>query len=202
MYSIRPPFLYKKYLPKAVWRMNPLEKKIYLTFDDGPIPEVTPWVLELLNKENVKATFFCVGANVEKHPENFRQILAEGHAVGNHSFNHLNGWKTNNTTYIDNVKQCSQVVDSKLFRPPYGKLRKSQSSILSNEYSIIMWNVLSGDFDKATSPEKCLQNATKHLKNGAIVLFHDSIKAKVNMEYALPRFITFAKQKGFEFEKL
>ncbi len=182
--------------------MNPLEKKIYLTFDDGPIPEVTPWVLELLNKENVKATFFCVGANVEKHPENFRQILAEGHAVGNHSFNHLNGWKTNNTTYIDNVKQCSQVVDSKLFRPPYGKLRKSQSSILSNEYSIIMWNVLSGDFDKATSPEKCLQNATKHLKNGAIVLFHDSIKAKVNMEYALPRFITFAKQKGFEFEKL
>lgn len=202
MYSVRPPYLYKKYLSKAVWRLNAEENKIYLTFDDGPIPEITAWVLNLLKEKNIKATFFCVGDNAVKHPEVYKQILEHAHSTGNHSYNHVNGWKTNTKVYLDNVEQCRKVIDSRLFRPPYGKLKKSQCGLLSSQYKIIMWDVLSGDFDTKTSPEKCLKNVVDNVQNGSIILFHDSIKAKRNMQYALPKFIDYALAKGFQFEKL
>ena len=181
--------------------MNPSENKIYLTFDDGPVPEITPWVLNLLKQENIKATFFCVGANVAKYPEIYNQIIEQGHSVGNHTYNHLNGWNTDTNKYIQNVKHCSELVSTNLFRPPYGKLKHAQSLILNSQYSIIMWDVLSGDYSKETTPEKCLKNVNDNVRNGSIILFHDSLKAQTNMQYTLPKFITFAKEKGFVFEK-
>ena len=182
--------------------MNPAEKKIYLTFDDGPIPEVTPWVLNFLKQENIKATFFCVGDNVAKNPDIYNQIIEQGHSAGNHTYNHLNGWNTDTNKYIENVNHCNQLVKTNLFRPPYGKLKRSQLSFLTSHFSIIMWDVLSGDYDKETSPEKCLKNVMDTVRNGSIILFHDSLKAQTKMQYALPRFIEFAKENGFEFEKL
>lgn len=182
--------------------MNKLEKKIYLTFDDGPIPEVTPWVLDLLKTRAVEATFFCVGENVKKYTAIYHRVLNENHAVGNHTYNHLNGWKTALPKYLDNVHECSKYVISTLFRPPYGRIRKKQQTEIAGHYSIVMWDVLSKDYDARTSPEQCLKNVCSHVRNGSIIVFHDSQKAKVNMQYALPRFIDFAKEKGFEFCKL
>ena len=202
MYLVRPPYLYKKILSKAIWRLNPLDKKIYLTFDDGPIPEVTPWVLNLLKQSTIKATFFCVGENVAKNPEIFNQIVEHGHSIGNHTFNHLNGWNTDTNKYIQNIKQCEELVHSNLFRPPYGKLKPTQFLLLNPKYKIIMWDVLGGDYDKETPPEKCLKNVIDNVRNGSIILFHDSLKAQLNMQYALPLFISYAKEKGFQFARL
>ncbi len=202
MYLVRPPYLYKKILSKAIWRLNPLEKKIYLTFDDGPIPEVTSWVLNLLRQSTIKATFFCVGENVAKNPEIFNQIIEDGHSIGNHTFNHLNGWNTDTNKYIQNIKLCDELVHSNLFRPPYGKLKPTQSLLLNPKYKVIMWDVLSGDYDKETPPEKCLKNVNDNVRNGSVILFHDSLKAQLNMQYALPLFISYAKEKGFQFARL
>lgn len=195
--------------------MGKQSKKIYLTFDDGPVPTVTPWVLDVLKQYNIKATFFCVGENVVKNPDIFQRILQEGHSIGNHTYNHLNGWNTHSKKYMENVELCDQVLKKggsgqiHLFRPPYGKAKKSQILKLSSNknpdqtpYSIIMWDVLSGDYDKNTSPETCLKNVTDHVRNGSIIVFHDSAKAQKNLEYALPRFIEYASGQGFEFEKL
>lgn len=196
--------------------MDRTSKKIYLTFDDGPVPTVTPWVLDILKQHNITATFFCVGENIVKHPDIFQRILAEGHSVGNHTYNHLNGWNTHTQNYMENVELCQQAlisgskhIHTNLFRPPYGKAKKSQLAHLSskkkpdqNPYSIIMWDVLSGDYDKNTSPSTCLNNVNDHVRNGSIIVFHDSPKAQKNLEYALPRFIEYAKAKGFEFEKI
>jgi peptidoglycan/xylan/chitin deacetylase (PgdA/CDA1 family) len=202
MYIVRPSFLLRKIYPKAIWRIPTKEKKIYLTFDDGPIPVVTPWILDLLKKSEIKATFFCVGENVVKNANIYQRILDEKHALGNHTYNHLNGWNSHSKTYIKNVKKCDEVMHSKLFRPPYGRAKKSQIEHLSNQYSIIMWDVLSGDYDKNTSPEKCLKNVIKGVRNGSIIVFHDNIKAQKNVEYALPKFIDWAKENGFVFEKI
>jgi len=202
MYSVQPPYLLRKFYKQLVWRFSFAEKKIFLTFDDGPVPEVTPAVLAILKKENVKATFFCVGENAQKHPELLQQIIAEKHTIGNHTFNHLNGWKTTDELYFNNVKKCADVVPSQLFRPPYGKIKKSQSKQLQNKYSIIMWDVLSGDYNQKIAPEKCLENTIKHTRSGSIVLFHDSIKAQKNMLFALPRFIEYCKQKNYFFETI
>ena len=199
MYIVRPTYILRKIYPNAVWRMPSDENKIYLTFDDGPIPVVTPNVLDILKEENVKATFFCVGENVVKNNDIYERILNEGHALGNHTHNHLNGWKTHGNQYAKNVLKCAEVIDSKLFRPPYGRAKKSQVTLLSSQFKIIMWDVLSGDYDKSTSPEQCLKNVNTYVRNGSVVVFHDSVKAQVNVEYALPRFIKFAKEKGFEF---
>ena len=199
MYLVRPPYLLKKLYPKAVWRKDAAQKKIYLTFDDGPIPSITSWVLDVLKKENIKATFFCVGENVIKHPEIYLRILNEKHRVGNHTFNHLNGWNTHSTQYIQNIEKCREAVISDLFRPPYGKLKNTQYAQVRTRYSIIMWDVLSGDYDVKTSPEKCFKNVVDNFRNGSIIVFHDSYKAQKNMEYALPRFIEYAKEEGFEF---
>lgn len=202
MYTVRPNKFLKIFLQKALWRVSTVEKKVYLTFDDGPIPGVTPWVLEQLGKYNAKATFFCVGDNVKKNPGLFDELKKQGHAVGNHTFNHLDGWRTENDKYFQNVEQCNSVVGSSLFRPPYGKLKRAQYAALSEKYSIIMWDVLAGDFDHDTSPEKCLKNVISKTREGSIVVFHDSLKAQERMEYALPRFLKYFSEKGFTFEKL
>lgn len=213
MYLVRPSYLIKKFYPRALWRKDVYSKKLYLTFDDGPVPGVTTSVLDILKEKNIKATFFCVGENVEKYPAIFQRIINEGHAAGNHTFNHVNGWNTSPQTYIQNVEACHSVIErhrgfaseeaqSNLFRPPYGKMKRSQRVQLEAKYSIVMWDVLSGDYDKNTSPEKCLKNVTDHARNGSVIVFHDSTKAQKNMEYAMPRFIDNALSRGFTFELL
>ena len=199
----------KLLFPNHVWNIKTSEKKVFLTFDDGPSPEVTPWVLELLKKHNAKATFFCIGDNIQKHPTIFNQILTEQHAIGNHTFNHLNGWKTTTERYIENVTLCEseiikqQETNKTLFRPPYGKIKPSQSRILRKMgFKIIMWDIISYDFDTAMSKEKCLENVLKHLENGSIIVFHDSEKAWNNLKYALPRTLHFLKEKGYSCEKI
>lgn len=202
MYLVRPPYFYRKLYKNAVWRMDEKEKSIYLTFDDGPIPEVTTEILNILKQENVPATFFCVGDNIRKHPEIFNEIKAAGHAIGNHTFNHLKGWNTHTFRYIKNIEMCDDLIHSQLFRPPYGKIKKTQNKILSSKYKMIMWDVLSGDYDKNTSPEKCLKNVIEFTRNGSIIVFHDNIKAKKNVLFALPEFIKRAKRDGYTFKKL
>lgn len=208
MYSVRPPFLAKLFFSKAIWRMNKNEKSIYLTFDDGPIPEVTPWVLKILKEYNAKATFFCIGENIKNHPGIFQSIIDEGHSIGNHTHSHINGWKTSNEKYLKEVEECNQQIfkfsnfQIKLFRPPYGRMKCSQYSLLNSQFSIIMWDVLSGDFDHRTTPEKCLENVISKTRNGSIVVFHDSIKAKEKLYYALPEFLKHFKEKRFEFKAL
>ena len=200
MYLTKTPTLLKKYYSKLLWEIPNQEKKIYLSFDDGPTPEVTNWVLEVLQQFNVKATFFCIGENVEKHPVIYQNILDEGHAVGNHTFNHLNGWKTNTKAYVENIKVCEKTVNSKLFRPPYGKIKKQQLKQLFLTHKIVMWDVLSGDFDQKISPQKCYENVINNVKPGSIIVFHDSFKAAKNLKYALPKAIAFLIEKGFVFE--
>jgi len=202
MFLVKPPTIIKKYYPNLVWDIPNTEKKIYLTFDDGPIPEITEWVLDLLAQNNIKATFFCIGDNVAKHTSVYKRILAEGHAVGNHTFNHLNGWKTGRVEYLNNIEQCSKLVDSNLFRPPYGRIKKSQLKNLSATHEIIMWDVLSGDFDQKTSPEKCYQNVVNNTESGSIIVFHDSLKAERNLNYALPKIIEYLLAEGFVFDVL
>ena len=201
----------KLVFPKYIWELPNSEKKIYLTFDDGPIPEVTEWVLELLKKENIKATFFCIGENIQKHPEVFKKIILDEHSIGNHTFNHLNGWKTSTEKYLECVELCNSVLEeytisnfqSKLFRPPYGKIKNNQANeLLKLDYKIIMWNVLSYDFDNSLGTEKCLKNTLKNISNGSIIVFHDSIKAHRNLQFVLPKLIQQLKEKGFVFDKI
>jgi peptidoglycan/xylan/chitin deacetylase (PgdA/CDA1 family) len=202
MYLVRPPYLLKKLYARGVWRKDVTEKKIYLTFDDGPVPLVTPWVLDVLKEAGIVATFFCVGENVQKHPDIYQRIIHDNHAVGNHTYHHISGWNTTLREYMADVEKCAAYVTSNLFRPPYGRIRKVQQRQLEIQYSIVMWDVLSGDYDRCTTPERCLKNVTAKVRNGSIILFHDSVKAQKNMQYALPRFIADAKAKGYEFGKL
>lgn len=211
-YWIKTNVLIKKIFPNYVWDLPNNENKIYLTFDDGPTPEITEWILQELNRYNAKATFFCIGKNIEKYPELFDKLISEGHAIGNHTFNHLNGWKTSTIEYLENSIQWSVVSgqspncklkteNCQLFRPPYGKIKTSQyEQLLHLGYKIIMWDVLSADFDKTISPEKCLENVMKNVQSGSIIVFHDSVKAFPNLEYTLPKTLKFLKEKGFEFD--
>ena len=202
-------FWMKWLFPNHVWNIKTNERKVYLTFDDGPTPEITNWVLEQLKSHNIKATFFCIGENIQKHPATFHQIIDEQHSIGNHTLNHLNGWNTNTKIYIENVKLCQfeiekqQLSNSNLFRPPYGKIKPSQSRILRKMgYKIIMWDIISYDFDTTISKEKCLENVLKNIENGSIIVFHDSIKSWENLEYVLPKTLSFLKENGFSCEKL
>ena len=179
--------------------MPDTEKKIYLTFDDGPIPQITEWVLGVLDRYKIKATFFCVGENVEKHPGIYSKLLEKGHRVGNHTFNHIKGLSTSNALYYKNVQQCRKYIDSNLFRPPYGQLKTTQETHLSKMYKIIMWDVLSYDYSASVSPEKCLNNVIKNTRNGSVIVFHDSIKAFKNLEFALPKAIEHLQRENFEF---
>ncbi len=199
MYLVKSPFWLQWLYPSLIWHKSRANKCIYLTFDDGPIPDVTPFVLETLKTFGAKATFFCIGDNVRKHPDIFEQVVNEGHRIGNHTFNHLRGWDTVDDIYLDNVRQCADLVSTDHFRPPYGRAKKSQISILKSQYSIIMWDILSGDFDTELTPEECLKNVLKHTKNGSIVVFHDSIKAFPRMKYALPKALEAWKNEGYEF---
>jgi len=202
MNIVRPPFLVRKVYKDLVWRIKTQEKHIYLSFDDGPIPFVTPWVLDTLSQYKAKATFFCVGENVKCNPGIYNRILAENHAVGNHTHNHLNGWKTKTADYLLNVEECARWTGSSLFRPPYGKLKSAQYKALKQTYSLIMWDVLSFDYDPDTSPAACLNNVLSKTREGSIVVFHDSLKAKENLFYCLPKFLEYFTNKGFCFKAL
>lgn len=202
MIPIRPPYLLRFFYNELIWRFSVNEKKIYLTFDDGPIPEVTPWVLSVLEKYQIKATFFCIGDNVKKHPEIYQAIIAQGHAVGNHTFNHIKGWNYSAEAYIENTKQCAELVSSHLFRPPYGRIKKSQIKALLHDYKIIMWDVLSQDYDKLISKEKVYRNVINGARNGSIIVFHDSLKAEERLKFALPKAIDYLLKKGFVFDRI
>ena len=203
MYAVRPPWFYRALSPDYLLCQVPVSRKVvYLTFDDGPVPEATPDVLEVLKQKKVQATFFCVGDNVRKHRDIFDMLTADGHAVGNHTFNHLNGWKTSPGAYYNNVMQCREYFERKLFRHPHGRLTPSQYFILRNDFRFILWSALTMDYHHAVSPEQCLLNATANLRPGAIIVFHDSIKAREKMLYALPRFIEHALGQGYTFETL
>jgi len=175
---------------------------MYLTFDDGPVPGVTEKVLDTLAKYNAKATFFCVGDNIAKNPEIYERIIREGHSVGSHTFNHLNGWQNENIPYYHNVRKAASLVKTDLFRPPYGRLKPRQAQFLMRHYKIIMWDVLSGDFDKRISKEQCAQNVIRNARPGSIIVFHDSLKAADNVLHALPEVLKYFTQKGIEFSNL
>ncbi len=205
MYLVKTPVWLKLLYPGVFWDTGNNSRCIYLTFDDGPIPIVTPFVLKILKQYNAKATFFCIGDNVRKHPDVFEQVKNAGHTIGNHTFNHLRGWKTDDKTYLENFLKADELLDTKLFRPPYGRIKRSQVKLLKEAkpgLKIVMWNILSGDFDFNLEPEKCLNNVLKNTSNGDIVLFHDSLKAQDRMEYALPRALEYWSKEGFEFRGL
>lgn len=184
--------------PDRVWGIDTFEKNIYLTFDDGPHPVATAFVLDELKKYNAKATFFCIGKNVESNPGLYDRIITEGHGTGNHTQNHLNGWQTADEVYLDDVKLAARNIQSVLFRPPYGRIRSRQARRL-NDYKIVMWDVLSGDFDLSISKEACLQNVLKNTGSGSIVVFHDSEKAWENLRYSLPQVLEHFSKKEYKF---
>lgn len=204
MFLHHSPFWLKAFFPGFTWHIPTKEKSIFLTFDDGPIPDITEQVLELLAKYDAKATFFSIGANVFKHPDVYESVKSGGHAIGNHTFNHMNGWKTEDAIYLENIQQCKEQLglETKLFRPPYGRIKKSQSRVVLQDKQIIMWDVLSGDFSAEISPAICLKKSIQHTRPGSIVLFHDSIKASKNMLYALPRYLETFTERGYKFEAL
>lgn len=202
MYLVKTPSFIRKLFPNFTWKLPTEDKVVYLTFDDGPIPEVTPWVLDLLEKYKAKATFFCVGENVKKYSDILEKVKKAGHSIGNHTFNHLNGWLTDNVTYLRNVRKGAHAVHSELFRPPYGRVKPSQAKFLNRHYRVVMWDVLSGDFDPLLSKEQCLDNVIRNTDNGSIVVFHDSLKAKDKLEYVLPKTLEYFTKKGYRFEAL
>jgi len=206
-YFIKTPWIAKKFFSSYVWSLPANENEVYLTFDDGPHPIITPWVLEELEKYNAKATFFCLGSNIERFPDTYQSILDAGHATGNHTYNHLNGWKTEDKKYLADVSSASQIINSNLFRPPYGRIKNSQAKKISDALQksnarIIMWDVLSADFDTSLSPEQCLTNVLDNVLPGSIVVFHDSEKAFTNLKYVLPKTLQSLNEEGFAFKKI
>lgn len=205
---IKSPAWWKKLMPKRRWNFSDTEQSIYLTFDDGPIPEVTPWVLDCLKEYQAKATFFCIGNNIEKHPELFSRIIEEGHAVGNHTQNHLNAWKTKTELYLTNIQYAQETFYqhksfTKLFRPPYGRLKRKQEEVLlAKGFNIIMWSVLSKDYNQKVTPEQCLKNIVENLVSGDIVVMHDSKKAQKNLMYSLPKMLEHFSKEGYVFKKI
>ncbi|MBM3445482.1 MAG: polysaccharide deacetylase family protein [Bacteroidetes bacterium] len=199
----RVPQWLKMLYPKRIWQMDVHEKTLFISFDDGPHEIITPQALDILAKNRAKATFFCLGKNVLQHPSIFERIIAEGHAVGNHSHHHLNGWKSTDEEYMDDVVAASRWIPSNLFRPPYGRLKSSQARRLQAAgFKVVMWGVLSADYNKKISKEKCAVRVSKHIEPGAIVLFHDSEKAANNMLHALEMLLKNATEQGFRFEAM
>lgn len=207
MYLVKSPLLFKWYLPNLIWHKPRTQKTVYLTFDDGPVPNVTDFVLNTLHQYNIKATFFCIGDNICKHPKVFERIKEQGHRIGNHTYNHLNGWATPDGIYVENFWQCQRLTQSNLFRPPYGRIKKSQVKKLQAEslkqglghLEIVMWDCLSGDFDSRISPEKCCQNVMNNVRNGSIIVFHDSLKAWERLYYTLPKILKHLNEQGYSF---
>lgn len=213
MYFVRTPYIIKKLFPSIIWDLPNAENKIYLTFDDGPHPEITPWILDQLSKYNAKATFFCLGKNAEKYPEIIKNILNNGHQIGNHGYEHLNGWKTDDDAYLQDFLKGQQMLkqvqhDSKMFRPAYGKIKKSQISNLKShflnqksEILILNWTLMPGDFDQNISSEKCYSNLQK-VKNGDIIVLHDNEKSWKHLEHCLPKFLEYCKEKKVILDKI
>ena len=213
-YLVKTPRIVQRFFHNYSWRIKTSKKEIYLTFDDGPVPDFTPWVLKTLDEFGAKATFFCVGENIQKHPSIYKDILEAGHAVGNHTFNHLVGWKTPTQKYVKNILKAEAYIHGgaakaaskkgpKLFRPPHGRIRPVQARILRKKgYRIVMWDVLSGDFDQRLSKEECLEMTLKSIQNGSIVVFHDSDKSFRNLDYVLPRILKHFKEEGYTFKSL
>lgn len=210
LYFKKTPWWLKKLYPRCVWDIPAKEKVLYLTFDDGPHPTATPYVLDQLKNYNAKATFFCIGKNVVEHTDIYRRVIDEGHRVGNHTFNHLNGWKVRDEQYVQNILQAGKYIDSNLFRPPYGKITRFQVKLLSGiknspsspNFRIIMWDVLSGDFDITLSFEQCSANVIKNVRPGSVIVFHDSEKAFPRMKDALPRVLEHFNKIGYRFDTI
>lgn len=200
----QPPLPYRLLFPEAIWRIPGKGERrvVYLTFDDGPIPETTPWILDLLDKYGIKATFFMVGDNVRRHPELFDEIRRRGHSYGNHTMHHLQGMKERAIHYLRDVSEAGHIIDSPLFRPPHGLLRWKQAAALKEHYSIIMYDLVTRDYSKKKSPEQVLHNVKRYARNGSIIVFHDSLKGEKNMKWALPRAIEWLKEQGFEFKPI
>jgi len=216
------PKIIKRIFPNYVWDFSSKDKTLYLTFDDGPTPKITEWTLKTLKAHNAKATFFCIGNNVENHPSIFESILKEGHAIGNHTHNHLKGWKTHTETYLHNVEEAQRIIDlslsefkrknnethnchkdEKIFRPPFGKIKNSQGkALIELGYKIIMWSIIAYDWDCKTSKEQCLKNIVDNVSNGDVIVFHDSEKASRNMMYALPKVLEHFCKKGYQFKAI
>ncbi|MBN8833970.1 MAG: polysaccharide deacetylase [Niastella sp. SCN 39-18] len=205
-YFVKTPGWLKKVYHDRIWDMPDKEKDtLYLSFDDGPHPTITPALLDLLQNYQAKATFFCIGENVKKYPDVYQRILQEGHAVGNHTQTHLNGWKTKDEIYLADIRQAANSIESNLFRPPYGRMTRFQQKQLMRQphpLQVVMWSVISGDFDVRIHPERCLQNVLYNSKPGSIIVFHDSDKAKKNMEFAVPRTLNYFSKQGFSFDKI
>lgn len=204
----RTPFFLPRFYPSLLWRVPTDKKELFLTFDDGPVPGPTEFVVNTLESYGAKATFFCIGDNVRKHPEIFKKVVNGGHAVGNHTFNHLKGWNTSLSTYLGNIIECEAqfqqhgIGSSKLFRPPYGRITSRQIGALKTAYNIVMWDVLTSDYAKSLSPERCLKGSIEATRPGSIIVFHDSLKAERNMTYALPRFLDHFANQGYVFRTL
>ena len=208
----RTPFFLPWLYPSLTWRMSTSKKELYLTFDDGPVVGPTEFVLDTLQKFHVKATFFCIGENIRKHPDVFKKIVYHGHTIGNHTYNHLNGWNTDTADYKSNVLRCQDEINkqlvqfenlsqTKIFRPPYGRIKGQQIKMLS-AFKIIMWDVLSVDYNPHLSPERCLKNTIGATRSGSVVVFHDSFKAEKNLMFVLPRFIEHFVSQGYTFKAI
>jgi peptidoglycan/xylan/chitin deacetylase (PgdA/CDA1 family) len=194
------PRILKWAYPNCIWQIPNKENAVYLTFDDGPTPEVTPWVLKQLEQYNAKATFFLIGNNVALYPEIVEQIKTAGHSIGNHSYNHENGWETDDQTYFNSMARTDELLGVDLLRPPYGRIKKSQIKVLKEKYKIIMWDVLSADWMPENAPQKCITNVLENVKSGSIIVFHDSQKAWPNLKVALPEVLRRLSQRGFSFK--
>ncbi|MBR5324521.1 MAG: polysaccharide deacetylase family protein [Muribaculaceae bacterium] len=199
----QPPYMYRMLYPETIWRIPRKSKTVYLTFDDGPVPEVTPWVLNVLDHYNIKATFFCVGDNVARHKELYQEILKRGHLTGNHTQNHIQGMRYRTKNYLRNVEAANTLIDSPLFRPPHGHMRFRQKMALQKAgYHIIMWDVVSRDYSKNLTPNEVVENVRKYTRNGSIIVFHDSLKAQRNLKEALPKAIEWLIKEGYQIKKL
>jgi peptidoglycan/xylan/chitin deacetylase (PgdA/CDA1 family) len=197
-----PPILLKRIFPTFIWQFPEETEALFLTFDDGPSPEMTPWVLDQLDKYGAKATFFCLGKNSEMYPELYGEVLKRGHATGNHSYSHIKGWGMDTSDYIRDVDTAAEFIESNLFRPPYGRIGPHQARMLSERYKLIMWDVLSRDYSRSLSGKRCAKNVIKHLRPGAIVVFHDSVKSAQNLWVALPLVLRAIKEMGLKCKKI
>ena len=202
--NIAIPKFIRNLFPNIVWSIKPIpdKKTLYLTFDDGPIPVITKWVLDTLKEHNAKATFFCIAKNIELHPEIYKEIIEQGHSIGNHTYSHIKGWGTSSKEYINDVTLAEQYIESNLFRPPYARSTHEQIRELSKKYHIILWSILSRDYSRHISPKGCAQNVVNNLSDGAIVVFHDSKKAFNNLQYALVKTLEAAKDQGYECRRI